>query len=75
MNSSDNKFIGSTNQPAITITRKNLSLSPLGTNLKLFHHFLDFHKVHKVFRSNAIFNKYSLEILNFFKSIGFVSLF
>ena len=52
-----NKFIGSTNQPANTNTRKNMSLSPLDTNLKFFHGFLDFHKVHKVLQPNDIFNK------------------
>ena len=70
-----NKFIGSTDQPAITITGKNVSISPLGTNLKPFHNFLNLHNVHTVLQPIAIFNKCSLEILNFFISIGFVSLF
>ena len=52
-----NKFMGSTNQPANTNTWKNMSLSPLDTNLKFFHGFLDFHKVHKVLQPNNIFNK------------------
>ena len=39
-----NKFIGSTNQSAITTTRKNMSFSPLDTNLKFFHEFLNFHQ-------------------------------
>ena len=56
-----NKFIGSTNQSAITTTRKNMSFSPLGTNIKFFHDFLNFHRVHKVLQPNAIFNKYSLD--------------
>ena len=38
-----NKFIGSTNQPANTNTRKNVSLSPFGTNLNFFQDFLDYH--------------------------------
>ena len=41
---STNKFIGSTNQSAITTTRKNMSFSPLDTNLKFFHEFLNFHQ-------------------------------
>ena len=61
MQGNNNKFIGSTNQPANTNTRKNVSLSPLGTNLKLFHDFLNFHKVHKVLQPNIIFNKLSLD--------------